>query len=207
MPLLLLKLLGIGKWLREAATGAFRWIVSSPVHMLIFALCVSLAGNFWLYRGKSKAIEQRDAWHLAFDKQKAAYIAAQREAEAKQKAADQSNIAGQLAAIRQQDAAHVQLEAARRSAVSEFRTAGRVRLEAACRSPSGAGVAPLRDNPRPPADGQAPGDFVAVKPEQIDAWSEIELQNAERGQFLRGLVSQGLAVPQSALPEVEFGGK
>lgn len=83
MPLLLLKLLGIGQWLREAATAAFRWITASPTHMLIFALCVSLAGNFWLYRGKAKAIEQRDAWHLAFDKQKAAYIAAQREAEAK----------------------------------------------------------------------------------------------------------------------------
>lgn len=152
-------------------------------------------------------IEGYAAANARLTAEKAAYIAAQREAEAKQKAADQSNIAGQLAAIRQQDAAHVQLEAARRSAVSEFRTAGRVRLEAACRSPSGAGVAPLRDNPRPPADGQAPGDFVAVKPEQIDAWSEIELQNAERGQFLRGLVSQGLAVPQSALPEVEFGGK
>lgn len=171
------------------------------------ALIASLCLSGWLWRGKSKAIEQRDAWHLAFDKQKAAYDAAQREAEAKQKAADQSNIAGQLAAIRQQDAAHDQLEAARRSAVSEFRTAGRVRFEAACRPASGAGDAGVPDPARPPVDGQAPGDLVAVKPEQIDAWSEIELQNAERGEFLRGLVSQGLAVPQSALPEPAFGGK
>lgn len=169
------------------------------------ALIVSLCLSGWLWRGKAKAIEQRDAWHLAFDKQKAAYIAAQKEAEAKQKAADQSNIAGQLAAIKQQDAAHVQLEAARRDAVSEFIAAGQLRTQAACRSPGGAGAAPLRDNPRPPADGQAPGDLVAVRPEQIEAWSEIELQNTERGQFLRGLIDQGLAVPQSALPEPAFG--
>lgn len=207
MPWLILRLLGIGKWLREAATAAFRWVTASTARMLIFALCMSLAANFWLYRGKAKAIEQRDAWHLAFDKQKATYIAAQQEAEAKQKAADQSNIAGQLAAIRQQDAAHDQLEAARRDAVSEFRDAGRVRFEAACRSASGPGAADLHRDSGPPVDGQTPGDLVAVKPEQIDAWSEIELQNAERGEFLRGLVSQGLAIPQSALPEPAFGGK
>lgn len=203
MPLLLLKLLGIGKWLREAATGAFRWIVASPAHMLIFALCVSLAGNFVQFRGNVK----RDRVIAAKDAQIAQMIESSKQAEAKQKAADQTNIAGQLAAIKQQDAAHVQLEAARRSAVSEFIAAGQLRTKAACRSASGASETPLRDNPRPPADGQAPGDFVAVRPKQIDAWSEIELQNAERGQFLRGLVDQGLAVPQSVLPDPAFGGK
>lgn len=195
---------GVLKRLLGAATALFDFARRNPWKAVVIALLLALA---WTWHGKSKAIEQRDAWIIAFDKQKAAYIAAQKEAEAKQKAADQSNIAGQLAAIRQQDAAHVQLEAARRDAVSEFRTAGRMRFEAACRSPSGAGVAPLRDNPGPPAGGQADSDLVAVKPEDIEAFSQTEVQNAERGEFLRGLVDQGLAIPQSALPNPAFGRK
>lgn len=191
---------GMIKRLLGAATALFSAVRAYPREAAIVALLLALA---WTWHGNTK----RDRVIAAKDAQIGQMIAAAKQAEAKQKAADQSNIAGQLAAIRQQDAAHDQLEAARRSAVSEFRTAGRVRLEAACRSPSGAGVAPLRDNPRPPADGQAPGDLVAVLPKQIDAWSEIELQNAERGQFLRGLVEQGLAVPQSVLPDPAFGGK
>lgn len=201
MPLLILKLLGIGRWLKQALGTLLGLIRTYPLQA---ALIVSLCLSGWLWRGKAKAIEQRDAALAEVVSQRYKFEQTQKQAEAKQKAADQSNIAGQLAAIKQQDAAHVQLEAARRSAVSEFIAAGQLRTQAACRSPSGAGAAPLRDNPRPPADGQAPGDLVAVKPEQIDAWSEIELQNAERGQFLRGLVDQGLAVPQSVLPDPQF---
>ena len=58
MPFLLLKLLGIGKWLREAAGGVFSLVRRYPLAAaLIASLC--LAGWFW--HGKSKAIEQRDA--------------------------------------------------------------------------------------------------------------------------------------------------
>ena len=192
---------GVLKRLLGAATALFGAVRAYPREAAIVALLLALA---WTWHGKSKAIEQRDAWHLAFDKQKAAYIAAQKEAEAKQKAADQSNIAGQLAAIRQQDAAHVQLEAARRAAVSEFRTAGRMRFEAACRPSIGAGETSLRDNPGQAPTGQADSDLVAIRPEDIEAFSQTELQNAERGEFLRGLVDQGLAIPQSVLPEVGF---
>lgn len=80
MPFFLLKLLGIGKWLKQALGTLLGLIRTYPREASIIALLLALA---WTWHGKSKAIEQRDAWHLAFDKQKAAYIAAQREAEAK----------------------------------------------------------------------------------------------------------------------------
>lgn len=204
MPFFLLKLLGIGKWLKEAATAAFRWVTASTTHLLIFALCVSLAGNFWLYRGnvlKERQIVNITAEYVKFQAKIKHDMALAKE---RQDKADQSNIAGQLAAIRQQDAAHVQLEAARRAAVSEFRTAGRMRFEAACRPSIGAGETSLRDNPGQAPTGQADSDLVAIRPEDIEAFSQTELQNAERGEFLRGLVDQGLAIPQSVLPEVGF---
>lgn len=200
MPLLLLKLLGIGKWL----TALFRAVGRYPREAAIIALLCLSGGLWWQLSGvKQDLTTERDG--RAADR--ASYVKAQADAEVAQLAADQTNIAGQREANRRLETLHAELETARRDGVSRFIADRRVRFETACRSPSGASDPGLRDNPRPPADGQAPGDLVAVRPEQIDAWSEIELQNAERGGFLRGLVEQGLAVPQSVLPEAAFGGK
>ena len=57
--------------------------------------------------------------------------------------------------------------------------------------------------------GRCTGDLVAVRPDEIDAWSKVELQNADRGNYLRGLIALGLAVPESAVvwPEPALGGE
>jgi hypothetical protein len=193
MPLLILKLLGIGKWLKEAFSALFGLIRTYPLQAaLVVALC--LAG--WLWHGKSKAIEQRDAWHLAFDKQKTAYELAQKAAEAKQRAADQDNLSGQLAANRELDKAHAELEALRPAAARQFILDGQLRAKAACGAALGASASSVPDNPATPDSGRADSDLVAVKPEDIDAWSKVEVQNADRGNFIRGLMDQGLAIPE-----------
>lgn len=199
MPLLLLKLLGIGQWLREAATAAFRWITASTTHLLIALLAVTAAWGVWEHRAAGK-------WHKAHDLLAAAIKAQEAAAVAKQAKQDADNLRTQQEHINELENRHAMREVSRRDDLGRFVAAHRL-PQAAGGSSCRASDAGLRPDPGEAPDGQAPGDFVAVKPEQIDAWSEIELQNAERGQFLRGLVSQGLAVPQSALPEVEFGGK
>jgi hypothetical protein len=62
-------------------------------------------------------------------------------------------------------------------------------------------------DPRPADTGQTDSDLVAVKPEDIDAWSKVEVQNTDRGNWIRGLIDQGIAVPQSMLPDPAFGSK
>lgn len=48
-------LLGIGRWLKEAATAALSWIGRNPLLALVIGLSVALA---WTWHGKGKA-EQR----------------------------------------------------------------------------------------------------------------------------------------------------
>ena len=193
MPLLILKLLGIGRWIKSAATGAFKWIAASPVHMLI-ALCAVLAlSNAWTWRGRQAARVAAAKWEIAFDKQKATYELAQKAAEAKQRAADQANLSGQLAANRELDKAHAQLETARAGAVADYLRSHRLQGpagSASCR----ASVASMHPSPPAPDSGRADSDLVAVKPADIEAWSKVEVQNADRGNFIRGLIAQGLAV-------------
>lgn len=65
MPLLLLKLLGIGKWLKEAATALFSLIRHHPKEAAIIAL---LALSAWQYRGKRAAFTERDAARAQTDR-------------------------------------------------------------------------------------------------------------------------------------------
>ena len=190
MPLLILKLLGIGKWLKEALSGLFDLIRQYPLQV---ALIASLCLSGWLWRGRQAARVAAAKWEIAFDKQKAAYELAQKEAEAKQRAADQDNLSGQLAANRELDKAHAQLETARAGAVADYLRSHRLPAQAACRSPSGASIASVHPDTPAPDSGRADGD-IAVKPADIEAWSKVEVQNADRGNFIRGLIAQGLAV-------------
>lgn len=182
MPWLALKLLGLWGWIKRAAG----WAVSHPKDAAIIILALFGA---WSYRGWTKEAEGRAA-------DRAAYVKAQKEAKAKQDAADLLNLKTQAEYNRQLEANHAKLEAARGDAVREFIAARRVRGETACRPASGAGAADLHPDPAPLDPGPAPGDYVAVRPEEIDAISKVELQNAERGEFIRGLIEQGLAVPE-----------
>ena len=62
MPLLLLKLLGIGRWLREAATGLFRLARTYPLQAAIIAL-LCLSG--WLWHGNTKRDRAIARWEQA----------------------------------------------------------------------------------------------------------------------------------------------
>lgn len=143
----------------------------------------------------------RDAWKSAFAAQKAAMVAVQQEARAKQAASDLATINSQTEYNRQLEASHAALETARRDAVSQFVAGRRVRAEALANSTSGTPQAGVPADPATPADGRAYSDFVAIKPDEIEAISRTEVQNRERGDFLRGLVDQGLAIPDPAFGE------
>lgn len=167
---------------------------------LLMALLVGLLwarGNHYRHKAES--------WQSAFKAQKAAYTAAQAEAEAKQRAADVGNLAAQIEHNKQMDIAHDRLEAARSTAVGEYIRTHRLRPEAAGCSPGGTGAAGVPGDPGPLGGGRADSDFVAVKPEDIDAWSKVEVQNTERGDLIRWAIEQGYAIPASELPKPEFG--
>lgn len=171
-------------WLKGALNAVMALVTRYPLQCALGA-ALALVAWTWHGWGKEKAAHKADI---------AAYVAAQKQAVARQEQADQTNFAGQLAAIKQQDAAHAQFETARNDAAGRFIAGHRMPAQT-CRPTSGPGVAPVHPDSAAPVDGSAPGNLVTVKPADIDAWSKVELQNAERGGFLRGLVEQGLAIP------------
>jgi hypothetical protein len=113
MPFLLLKLLGIGKWLKEAATALLGVIGRYPWQTaLIAALC--LAG--WQYRGKQHALADLAAERLAH----AETIKAGQQAYAAQVALHAKDLATFKAAKKDTDDAHQPKLAAALDSTSRF---------------------------------------------------------------------------------------
>lgn len=193
MPILLLKLLGISAWIKKGAYALLCGIKRYPLHAaLIASLCIS----GWLWRGKQSAIAERDDARAETVALQTKFDRAQEQAEVKQNTADKSNLGGQLAGNKKLDDNHANLENVRRNSVTAF----------AARLPKATGGPPCRasdagvhSGPGQAIEGRADSD-LAIKPEQLEAISRTEMQNSERGQFLRGLVEQGLAVPASGVP-------
>ena len=186
-------LLDAAKWAREAAGACFGLVGAYPLHC---ALIASMCLSGWLYRGKQSAIAERDAARAETVALQTKFDRAQEEAEVKQNTADKSNLGGQLAGNKKLDDNHANLENVRRNSVTAF----------AARLPKTTGGPPCRasaagvhSGPGQAIEGRADSD-LAIKPEQLEAISRTEMQNSERGQFLRGLVEQGLAVPASEVP-------
>ena len=194
MPFLLLKLLGIGRWLREAATALFGAIRAHPWPALVIALLLALA---WTYHGKTSALGQRDAAIAGRAADRKAHTAAQAEAERLQRETDHVAIDRQLAFNAQQEQNHVVYEQVRRSAVADYAASHAIRVcrQTAGGAPGGTVAAAVSGDSGAAPDGQANGDFAAVPIKSLDAISETELQNRERGDFLRGLIAIGWAVP------------
>lgn len=170
MPLLILKLLGFGRWIKSAATGAFKWIAASPVHMLI-ALCAVLAlSNAWTWRGWSR----EEAAHLAdnarlqgdIERIKAEQIEATRiatEAKAKQEAKDEQR-------KKDADNALAQDRALDRRNAADYADSHRVRYKAPS---SRSSAADLPESPAPAQIDNGPGavaelDGIAVSREDFD---------------------------------------
>ena len=201
MPFLLLKLLGIGRWLREAFSALFGLARRYPLQAAIFALLALLA---WTYHGKVSAIGQRDAAVVGREAaiagraaDRKAYTAAQAEAERLQRETDHVAIDRQLAFNAQQEQNHVNYEQTRRSAVADYARAHPVRVcrQAAGGAPGGTLVAAVPGDSGVAADGHANGDLADVSAADLDAFSQTELQNRERGEYLRGLIAIGWAIP------------
>ena len=54
--------------LLKRLTAAFAWATASTAHLLIVALCVSLAGNAWLFWGRQAARVSAAKWEIAYNK-------------------------------------------------------------------------------------------------------------------------------------------
>lgn len=190
---MILWLLGAAKWAREAAGALFSLIGRYPLHAaLIASLCIS----GWLWRGRQSALAERDAARDETVALQTKFDRAQEQAEVKQNTADKSNLGGQLAGNKKLDDNHANLENVRRNSVTAF--AARL-PKATGGPPCRASAAGVHSGPGQAIEGRADSD-LAIKPEQLEAISRTEMQNSERGQFLRGLVEQGLAVPASEVP-------
>lgn len=156
MPFLAIKLFfgGVLKRLLGAATALFDFARRNPWQAAVIALLLALA---WTWHGKSKAIEQRDAWIIAFDKQKAAYIAAQKEAEANAIAAKLAQEAKDEQRRKDADNALKQDMADDRRRADAY--ANRMRCQAPRSAPSGANLPSATEAPQV---DNGPGDFAEL---------------------------------------------
>ena len=182
------KLFGIWGRLKSAlsallgAAGRYPWQA---------ALIVALLACGWLWRGnvsKERQIATMTAERVKF-------IDAQAEAERLQAETDHVAIDRQTQLAAQMERNHAQLETARRTAVADYVSSHRLPAKTAGGSPRSTVAADVPDNPAVALSGQADSDSVAVPAKSLDALSETELQNRERGDLLRGLIAVGLAVP------------
>lgn len=145
---------GVLKRLLGAATALFDFARRNPWQAAVIALLLALA---WTWHGKSKAIEQRDAWIVAFDKQKAAYIAAQKAAEAKAIAAKLAQEAKDEQRRKDADNALKQDMLDDRRRTDAY--ASRMRYKAPRSAPSGTD---LPSTPEATSISDGPGDFAEL---------------------------------------------
>lgn len=196
MPLFLLKLLGIGKWLQEAATALFGLVRRYPLQA---ALIASLCLSGWLWRGRQAARADAARWEQAFTDQKAAYVKAQAEARAKQHAADKRELElKSLLAEKADDLSRISTERTR-IAVADYARTHRLRCEAPDGATSGTGSPGVFGDPGQPADGTGAPELVAVTRTDLDALADEAVQGAVRQRYLKALVEAGWAVPRSEL--------
>jgi hypothetical protein len=152
--------------------------------MLAIALCVSLVGNLWLWRGWNAEQDGREA-------DKAAYVKAQKDAAAKQHKLDLANTEAQTERNKELENAHAQTEIATRGAVADY--IARNRLRPTCRPASGAGKAGVHPDPAAPVEASPLADMVAVSPTDLDKLATGAVRGAECTGFLNGLIAEGLA--------------
>lgn len=196
MPFLLLKLLGFGKWLREAATGLLRLAGQYPWQAACVALLLALA---WQTRGKSNAIEERDIARAETQAIVAEYEKAQLLAAAKQADADRREFALKSSLAEKADALYRSVAVASRSAVAAYARAHPVSL---CRQTPGSAASGPGDASVPGDPGQFPGektnaDWLAITRSDLDALADHTMQGAVKTEFLNAAVAAGWAIPQS----------
>jgi len=203
MPFFLLKLLGIGRWLKGAFLALLSWVRRYPLQAaLIVAVCASL----WLWRGRQAARVEAARWEQAFAEQKAGYEKAQADAKAKQLAADKANLASQTALAAQVEQAHAANDTIRKNAVDAYARANPVRVcrQAPGSAPGGSGPADVPGDPGQPSDPTEIPGMVALTRSDLDDLTREAVQGAERFNYLDALIKEGLAVKASELPRPDM---
>lgn len=192
-----LKLLGIGKWLKEAAGSVFSAAMRYPWQAALIVALVACGWQTWrlsvvkqsLTTARAELVTLTDEFKAA---QAAADLAQRQAAAANEALQDERN---RITAYVARNA-----ETARRDAVDRY--ADRMRLPADCRGPA---IAPgVPENPGKPDDQTGAPELVAITRADLDALTHDAVQGAVRYEWLKSLVDGGQAV---VVPDVEFGGE
>ena len=169
----------------RALAGAWRFITRYPLQI---ALCASLAGNVWLWRGWSAEQDGR-----ALDRQ--AYHAAQVEAQRRQDRADWANFTIQTERNTKLEESHAVIDTIRRTAVADYVAGHRVLACPAQGGPGRAASTGVHPDPGAPARTELAAEMVAIAPGELDQLATGAVHGAEVTRFLNMLVAEGLAVP------------
>ena len=158
MPFLLLRLLGLGKWLREAATALLGLIRRYP---LAAALIVAVVLSGWQWRANHIHTAQRDAAIAGRAADRRAYFDAQADAQLKAIAALRAQEARYTIKAKEADHDHEIQLASASAAAERFIAAGGVRRAKAADRASAQTVASAKgDGASVPA--QVPANAVMV---------------------------------------------
>lgn len=201
MPFLLLKLLGIGKWLREAATALFGWIGRYPWQAAVIALCALSA---WLWHGnnvrdrKIAALEVKNkAQADMFNRASAANLAAQ---QAQVKALE----AKYTEQAKEAQQAYDKAIATARPAVVRYIDGHRLHKNGLCRREAnspGEGT-----NPGIPPEVPSDPGMVAIRSDDLQAlaeWATVGI--AEHNRAVTKLEDGTAEVVKAGVPEPAFG--
>lgn len=192
-----LKLLGIGRWLKEASSALFGLVRRYPLQA---ALIASLCLSGWLWRGRQAERVEAARWETAFSDQKLAYEKAQAEAKAKQIAADTRELElKSLLSEKADDLSRLSSERTR-IAVADYARTHRLRCEAADGAASGTASPGVPGDPGRAPESPEAADMVAVTRSDLDALADEAVQGAVRQRYLNALIDAGWAVPASRLP-------
>ena len=183
MPLLLLKLLGIGKWLKEAATALLRIAGRHPWQAaLIAALCLS----GWQWQGKRAALAERDVARAETAKALAAGIKARDAQIALNKAAE----AKAAAIAKDTDDAHAKALALANDRTERWIAANRVRQAGGSR-PGGTSAAAEGETAGLPQ--AMPADAVMVGAADVRICTARSQDALSAYEFGQALIKAGVA--------------
>ncbi len=186
MPWLLLKLVGVWGWLKEAAVALLGLVRRYPLQA---ALIASLCLSGWLWRGKQEALAERDLARVQFaDCQRAgikareAQIALNRETKAKYEAA-----------AKEADHEHEKALALANDRTERWIANHRVRPQED-RSRASGTSAPSQGEATERGDGRSEGtDLVAVSADDVRICTANTLRLKAVNEWGRALVESGVA--------------
>jgi len=189
MPFFLLKLLGIGKWLKEAFSALWGATCKYPLQVALIA-CLCACG--WLWRGWSR----EEAAHLADNAKHKAELA-------RIEQASDANLAAQIAQVKAVEAKSAAIAKDNANAETQIRTvyvdrgranAERMRFDKVC---SSAASSPAQDNPAPVDHGPGP-EAIVLERRDYDILIENTARLEAVHQWGDAMVKEGLALPEPA---------